>query len=356
MGIYEEIGVRPFINTIANHTRFGGAVMPPSVVHAMTEAAKQSVSIPELQDAAGRAIAAMTRNEACYVSCGAASGVQLAVAACIVGTDEDLARQLPSVGGGVNVVMQASQRGTEADSAIRNTGATIRLAGDVLGVTKQQLAAALDRKTAAVVTLDWEGTDVLDVAEVCEVVHDASVPVIVDAADCVPPSSNFWRFTLDDGADAVVLSGGKRLGGPQNTGLVLGRREIVDGCTSLGSPNDGFGRSMKVSKEAMVGIYAAVKHFIENENDVAEAAGARAESLVRDLSELKRLSVHRSGYDVHVRVDQLQQSDEQICSRLLDGVPAVLAFCRNGILRINTAILQPGEEDVVAGRLREILT
>ena len=157
MGIYKEIGVRPFINTIANHTRFGGAVMPPSVVHAMTEAAKQSVSIPELQDATGRAIAAMTRTEACYVSCGAASGVQLAVAACIVGTDEDLARQLPSVGGGVNVVMQASQRGTEADSAIRNTGATIRLAGDVLGVTKQQLAAALDRKTAAVVTLDWEG-------------------------------------------------------------------------------------------------------------------------------------------------------------------------------------------------------
>ncbi len=355
MGIYEEIGVRPFINTIANHTRYGGAIMPSPVVQAMVEAARQSVNIHELQRAAGRAIAAMTRNEACYISCGAASGVQLAVAACIAGTDESLARQLPTVRHATNVVMQGSQEGTEADTAIRNTGTTIRLAGDSSGVTADQLAGAIDRETVAVVTLDWEGDNMLNVAEVCEVARDRDVSVVVDAADCVPPAANFWRYTRDCGAAAVVISGGKRLRGPQNTGLVLGSPTIVDGCEFLGSPNDRFGRSMKVSKEAMVGIYAAVKYFIENENEMAEAASSRAAALIRDLSKLDDISVHRSDHQVFVRLRRTHLSDDQVRSQLLAGDPAILVFCRDNTLMIDVTVLQPDEVRIVARRLREIL-
>lgn len=356
MGIYEEIGVRPFINTIANHTRYGGAIMPSPVVEAMVEASRQSVDIRDLQRATGRAIAAMTRNEACYISCGAASGVQLAVAACIAGTDESLARQLPVVRDAANVVMQRSQKGTEADTAVRNTGATIRLAGDSSGVTVDQLAGAINRETVAVVTLDFDGGDNgLSVAEVCEVARDRRVAVVVDAADCVPPAENFWKYTRDCGADAVVISGGKRLRGPQSTGLVLGSREIIDGCEFLGNPNDRFGRSMKVSKEAMVGVYAAVKYFIDNENEMAAAASSRAAVLVRALSKLDGVSVRRSGHQVSVRLRRTHLSDAQVRSSLLAGDPALLVFSRDNTVTIDVALLQPDEVTIVARRLREIL-
>jgi L-seryl-tRNA(Ser) seleniumtransferase len=179
--------------------------------------------------------------------------------------------------------------------------------------------------------------------------------VIVDAADAVPPVSNFWRYTRDHGADAVVISGGKGLRGPQNTGLVLGSRAIVEGCTFLGSPNDRFGRSMKVSKEAMAGVYAAVKHLVAGEAELAEAASRRAETLARELSSLDGLSVQRSGDEVVIRLPQERLMDGDIHARLLEGDQAVLAFCRGNTVRINAAIIQPGQEGTIAQRLRLLL-
>ena len=355
VGVYEELGVKPFINTIANHTRFGGAIMPAVVVEAMAQAAKQSVNIYELQEAAGQAIARMTKNEACYISCGAASGLQLAVAACMTGTDEALARRLPSLGGDFNVVMQRSQRGTEADTAIRNTGASLRLAGDDSGTTIDQIAAAFDQGTAAVVALDWEGGRWPRIAEIASTAHERRVPLIVDAADGVPPVSNFWRYTRDWGADAVAISGGKGLRGPQNTGLVLGSRKIVQGCTFLGCPNDRFGRTMKVSKEAMVGIHAAVKHFLESERDAVQAASREADLLVRELSRLRGVAVQLSQGEVIVRLHRPDVSDDQVRTHLLDGQPAILGFCRAGTLRVNAALLQPGLAELISQRLREVL-
>ncbi|HSR69863.1 MAG TPA: aminotransferase class V-fold PLP-dependent enzyme [Acidobacteriota bacterium] len=355
MGIFQEIGVKPFINAVATHTRYGGAIMAPPVVEAMTEAARHSVNLYELQEAAGRAIASMTRNEACYISCGATSGVQLAVAACMVGSDEEAASRLPCRGRRFNVVMQASQQGTEADTAVRNTGAEIRLAGSPSGVTADQLSAAIDSDTAAVVTLDWEGDNVVEVAQVVEAARPRRVPVIVDGADCVPPSSHFWRYTRDCGADALVVSGGKRLRGPQNTGLVLGSRKIIGDCTFLGNPNDRFGRSMKVSKEAMAGIYAAVRHLLANEKEEAEAASARARTLHKGLSGLADVSVRRTGHEVQVRLHAPRLSDSQIRSRLLEGDSPVLAFCRNQTLRIDASLLQPGQETTLLRRLLQVL-
>lgn len=353
MGVYEELGLRPFINAVAPHTRYGGAIMPPPVVAAMAEAARWSVNLHELQEAAGAAIAARTRNEACYIAAGAASGIQLAVAACIAGSDQARARGLPRSAAGTHVLMLASQQGTEADTAIRNTGAEIRWVGGAGGATAAELGAAVDDRTAAVVVMDWEGGGTPAIADVVREAHARGVPVIVDAADGVPPSSGFWRHTRGAGADAVVISGGKGLGGPQNTGLVLGTRAIVEGCRLLGSPNDAFGRPMKVSKEAMVGIHVAVKHFLEHEQALAQAAHARAEALLRQLADLGDAT--RSGHEVIVRLRAPGPPDEEICARMLEGNPAVLVFCRGGTLRIDAAILQPGDEDVVARRLRAVL-
>lgn len=355
MGVYEELGVRPFINAVAPHTRFGGAIMPPAVVEAMAEASRSSVNLHELQEAAGAAIAALTRNEACYISAGAASGVQLAVAACIAGTDEARALGLPRSAAGSQVLMFRSQEGTEADTAIRNTGAEIRWVEDGGGTSAAEAAAAIDPRTAAVVAMAWEGGGAPPLADLVREAHARGVPVIVDAADAIPPSSSFWRHTRESGADAVVISGGKGLRGPQNTGLVLGTRRIVEGCRYLGSPNDRFGRSMKVSKEAMVGIHAAVKHFRAHEEALAEAARARAETLVRELAGLKAASASRSGDEVVVSLPPAGPDGEAVRARLLDGDPSILVSCRRGTLRIDAAMLQPGEEVLCAQRLRAVL-
>jgi D-glucosaminate-6-phosphate ammonia-lyase len=355
VGIYEELGVRPFINAVAPHTRFGGALMSERVVEAMVQVARQSVDLHALQAATGAAIARLTRNEACYISCGAASGVQLAVAACIAGTDEERVSQLPRVDERAHVVMLRSHAGTEADTAIRNTGASIRHVDDSGGATGADVAAALDGDTVAVVLLDWEADGIPGVAEVVRASHGRGVPVIVDAADAVPPFSNFWKHTRDAGADAVVVSGGKRLGGPQDSGLVLGRRALVDGCAFLGSPNDRFGRSMKVSKEAMAGVYAAVTELLEREDALGEAAAARAAHLVRELSSLDGVTVHRSGHEVIIRLEDARLREADIRARLLEGAPPILVSCRHRTLRIDARLLRPGEERVVARCVRQVL-
>jgi D-glucosaminate-6-phosphate ammonia-lyase len=355
VGIYEELGVRPFINAVAPHTRFGGAVMSEGVVEAMVQAARRSVDLNALQAATGAAIARLTRNEACYVSCGAASGVQLAVAACIAGTDEERVSQLPRVDERTHVVMLGSHTGTEADTAIRNTGASIRHVDDSGGATGADMAAALNGDTVAVVLLDWEADAAPGVAEVVRVAHGRGVPVIVDAADAVPPFSNFWKHTRDAGADAVVVSGGKRLGGPQDSGLVLGRRALVDACAFLGSPNDRFGRSMKVSKEAMAGVYAAVRELLEREGVLGEASSERAVHLVRELSSLDGVMVQRTGHEVIIRLEDPRLREADIRARLLEGDPAILVSCRHRSVRIDAWLLRPGEETVVARRVRQVL-
>jgi D-glucosaminate-6-phosphate ammonia-lyase len=355
VGIYDELGVRPFINAVAPHTRFGGAVMSDRVVEAMVEAARHSVDLHALQAAAGAAIARLTRNEACYISCGAAAGVQLAVAACIAGTDEERVSQLPTVGERTHVVMLRSHAGTEADMAIRNTGASIRHVDESGGATGADVAAALDVDTVAVVLLDWESDGIPGVAEVVEVAQERGVPVIVDAADAVPPFSNFWKHTQDAGADAVVVSGGKRLGGPQDSGLVLGRRAIVDACAFLGSPNDRFGRSMKVSKEAMAGVYAAVRELLEREDALAEASRERAMHVVRELSSLDGVTVQRVGHEAIIRLGDPRLREDDIRARLLEGDPAILVSCRHRSVRIDAWLLRPGEERVVARRVRQVL-
>jgi seryl-tRNA(Sec) selenium transferase len=263
-GVYEELGVRSFINCRAPHTRFGGAVMAEEVLRAMAEAGRRGVALSDLQERAGRAIASLTRNEAAYLSCGAASGITLAVAACMAGLDEAAAARLPDTAGMPGrVLVAASDGGTECDAAIRASGARIAAVGTAAGASAGEWRAALAGEgVAAAVVLLADERPGAPVREVVALARAAGVPVLIDAAAAVPPRANLWRWTTGpDGADAIVVSGGKGIGGPQSTGLVLGRQAIVDGCAFHGVPNVRIGRGMKVGKEEMAGIYVAVKRL-----------------------------------------------------------------------------------------------
>ena len=298
MQIHQALGIRRFINAAGTYTRLGGSRMPPVVVAAMAEAAHHFVDMDELQLRVGARLAALTRNEAAYVTSGAAAGLTLATAACMAGTDPGRARQLPEVCGLPNqVVMQRAHR-NPYDYAVRLLPIELVEIGypnQITPVEGWELEHALGEHTAAILYVagGWTSPGSLPLPMVAEIAHRRAVPVIVDAAAQLPPKENLWRFT-QLGADLAIFSGGKDLRGPQSTGLIVGRRDLVDACFLLGAPHHGIARGFKVGKEEMAGLLAAVQRYIEQDE---EARLQWTERFVASLVERlggQQLSVERS--------------------------------------------------------------
>ncbi|WP_433510334.1 hypothetical protein ACQP2T_41595 [Nonomuraea sp. CA-143628] len=266
-------GVRPVVNASATLTALGGSLMPPSVLKAMTEAAAHFVDLPELHDRVGERLAALTRNEAACVTSGAAAAITLTVASCV----GEPAQAFPA---DAEVVMFTGQR-NGYDYAARLTGARVVEVGPSI----EELRAALVRRPACVLWFAGAhyAADALPIEDVLRAARELAstgpapvgppvVPVIVDAAAQIPPVSSLWRFTTELGADAVIFSGGKGLRGPQSSGLVLGKRWIVDRCRAHASPNQQIGRGMKVGKEELLGLYAAVEWTLEQDEEALLAS------------------------------------------------------------------------------------
>jgi uncharacterized pyridoxal phosphate-dependent enzyme len=260
---HRALGIRPVINAAATLTRLGGSLPAPPVIEAMADAAGYFVDITELQARVGARIAMLTGNEAAYVSSGASAGITLSVAACVAGTDPALVDVFPDLRtlARNEVVLFHTQR-NGYDYAVRQTGARIVEVADA-----ESLRHALGSRTACVLWFAGEhyaaGCPPLD--QIIGIARNARVPVLVDAAAQIPPIASLWRFTRNEGADAVIFSGGKGLRGPQSSGLVLGRKHIIEGCRTHGAPNHAIGRGMKVGKEEMLGLLAAVEWSLDQE-------------------------------------------------------------------------------------------
>lgn len=365
MTIYDELGVRRVINASATLTRLGGSLMPPPVVAAMAEASGWFVDLPEFQRLVGAEIARLTGNDACYVSSGAAAGITLAVAACLTGDDPALIDAMPYLEGAsqTEVVVCRSQR-NGYDYAARLTGARLV----EIGPGVDELRAALSERTACVLWFAGAhfAAGALPLELVVPVAHERGVPVLVDAAAQIPLCSNLWRFTRERGADVAIFSGGKGLRGPQSSGLVLGRREIIEGCRRNGPPNQSIGRPMKVGKEELAGILAAVRWSLAQDEP---ALLARYEETVRlwveGLRGLPGVAVER-GYPseagqphgraiVHLGPTARRDRD-QLIGALWDRDPRIaVAPHGDDAIALNPQTLEPGEPDLVLAALEELL-
>jgi L-seryl-tRNA(Ser) seleniumtransferase len=365
---YDDLGVRPVINASATLTRLGGSRMPRPVLDAMASGSDAFVDLAELHRTAGVRIAAMTQNEACYISSGAAGGITVAVAACITRGDRAAIARLPHFDGPpAEVIVHRSQR-NGYDHAARQTGARLVEVGMALSTERWELEAAFTPQTACV--LYFAGYNfaagALPLAEVVEVAHARGVPVIVDAAAQIPPTANLWHFTQDLGADVAIFSGGKGLRGPQSSGLVLGRREIVEACHPNGSPNQSIGRPMKVGKEEMLGILAAVKWSLgQDEEAILAGYEATVQRWIAGLSEVSDVTVER-GYpseagQPHGRaIVRLKPSSKLSRDALVDALwdenPRI-AVSKNGdsAIALNPQTLEPGEDQLVLDALLRLL-
>ncbi|MGV9382326.1 aminotransferase class V-fold PLP-dependent enzyme [Nonomuraea sp. NPDC003707] len=370
-------GVRPVINASATLTALGGSLMPPSVLKAMAEGAAHFVDLPELHDHVGERLAALTRNEAACVTSGAAAAITLTVASCV----GEPAQAFPA---DAEVVMFAGQR-NGYDYAARLTGARIVEVGPSI----EELRAALVRRPACVLWFAGAhyAADALPIEDVIRAARELpsadptpagtpgltgspgpagppAVPVIVDAAAQIPPVSSLWRFTTELGADAVIFSGGKGLRGPQSSGLVLGKRWIVDRCRAHASPNQQIGRGMKVGKEELLGLYAAVEWTLEQDEEALLAGYEQiVDRWIAGLRELPGVVAER-GYpseagQPHGRavVRLLTTSGwtrDGLVQALWDGDPRIavgVSGVPDDAIALNPQTIEPGEDLVVLDAL-----
>ena len=369
MSIYKRLGIRTVINGNATLTRLGGSIMPPEVVEAMTEASKHFVDIIELQKRVGEEIARLTHNEAAYVSCGAAAALTLSTAACITGLDSAKREKLPHLDASMKSEVIVHRYGRVGyDFAVRQVGITMVEIGNENGTTPEELENAITDKTAAIFYFANPSREHLWVpyekASAIAKRHD--VPLIVDAAAQLPPPENLWRFT-HKGADLALFSGGKGLCGPQSSGLIVGKKSLIEAIAFNGPPHPFIGRGMKVGKEEMVGLLAAVTWYLNHDHgQLQQSYEDQVTYYAEAFKDIQGVTVHRSfpseagqpmpRTDIRFDEAQLGIARDEILRQLLSGEPAIdiAGTGADGVL-INGQTLMPGEVEIIAQRLKEIL-
>lgn len=368
MSIYDQLGIRPLINANATLTRLGGSIMPPEVVAAMAEASKHFVDLPDLQRAVGERIAQLTNNEACYVSSGAAAGLTLATAACITRGDPAAIAQLPDLTGLKNEVIIHKSHRNGYDHAVRQVGVKIVEIGSAVATHPWELEHAINDKTAAIFWFQGGMTGRADLPfeTVIEIANRHAVPVVVDGAAQLPPKENLWKWT-QMGAALAVFSGGKDLRGPQSSGLVLGRRDLIEAIRPNGSPNHSIGRPMKVGKEEMVGLLKAVELYMANDE---EARRSQDEETVAGwcaaLNKVAGVDAQRSfpneagqplpRASITIDAAKASKNRDQVVDALLNGTPSISVSTHgaDGIY-LNPWALTDEEEEIVLARMLEIM-
>ncbi len=366
--LYETIGVRPIIHMGGTTTRYGGTIIRPEAHQAMEAAKGALVDMNELNVKAGQAIARMLGAEAAVVTSGAAGALLLQAAAVIAGTDPAKIARLPDTDGMKNeIIMQRAHR-MGYDQCFRAAGGRIVDVGNGNNTEEWQMEDAIGENTAAVahIVSPANGGRGLKFEKALEVAHRNGLPLILDAASMLPPRDNLFKFA-NAGADLVCYSGGKGIRGPQGTGILVGRADLVEAARLNASPNAAIGRSAKVSKEEIMGLIAALEAFLKGDEEAEMALyQRRCEDLVDHLDEVPGITATIENDELVytipeaiVRFDSswTGRSADEIVQALADGDPPIYARALDPEQGLILNPFNPTDEEiqVVGRRLREEL-
>ncbi len=361
--IYHGLGVRPFINAAGTYTMLSACIMPSEVIAAMEEASRQHVSIPELQEAAGKRIASLVGSEAALVTSGCAAALTLATAACVCGTDEEKIRRVPDTSGMKNeVVFQKSHR-FGYDHAIRNVGVRI-----VEVETRDQLESAINEKTAMLFFLNSaDPRGQIKRQEFAQIAKKKGIPSLIDAAADIPPAENLSAY-IKMGYDLVAFSGGKGLKGPQCSGLLLGRKDLIQAGFLNGSPqSDSVGRMGKVGKEEIVGLMTAVELFVKRNHQAEWKEWERRVGVIeKAVSGIRGIEMEKFIPEIANQVPHLAikwdekalgLKKEDLVKALREGEPRIEVRPSPPDPRLEIAVwmLQSGEDRIVGNCCAELL-
>lgn len=367
MDIYRKLGLKTIINASDTYTIIGGSRMDPEVLDAMCEASKRFVDLNELLDAVCARIAELTGNDAAFVTTGAAAGVVLSAAACMTGAREDLISKIPDTCDFPrNEFVLFEGQCTDINPYwrfIRHAGGRIIQAGPSVDA----MDAAIGEKTAGIFyfagTLYEDGVPAPE--EVIRLAQSRGIPVIVDAAAQLPPAGNLWRYTRALGADLALFSGGKFIMGPQSSGILLGKRPLIEACRLHGFPNANIGRPFKLGKEEMAALLTAVERLVESDPDrQTEQYNKILDTIERGITGLPGVGTSRTdrgrlGQTIPLLMIHLPAGKDSLACHayLRASDPAVdIGYFHGGdpsVVFVNPINLREGEEDIVTECLRK---
>ncbi len=361
---FKELGIRTFINAAGTYTFMTGSLMRDEVVEAIQATSHEFCLLDEVQDKVGAKIAELTKAESAVVTAGCFSAMTLGLAGVLTGMDQEKAAKLPHLAGtGMkSEVMLQKGHAIGYSNALTNTGCTLVYVETISDVEK-----AINDKTALLWFLNIQ-------ADKGSITHEQwvalgkkyKIPTMIDIAADVPPVSNLWKFN-EMGFDLVCISGGKAIRGPQSAGILMGKKELV-AAARLSMPPRGstIGRGMKVNKEEIIGMYAALEHYMHYDHDKEwkewENRVANINNAVKNIpgvsTEIVVPPLGNVTPTLHVRWDKtkVQLTTKALQEGLRNGDPSV-EVVNNGDehISITTWVMKQGEDKLVAKRLKEEL-
>jgi len=392
--VYQRLRVRTIVNASGPATRLSGGIMRPEVAAAMAEASQWCVDLAELQGRASEILAEVSGAEAGYVTAGASAALMLASAACLAGLDPGKMNRLPDTTGMANEVVMARSQRNMYDRAVAQAGAKLvevgipdRFSG--AGVRDAQVweyEDALTDRTAAILWVAQPQSEP-SLVEIVALARRHALPVIVDAAGQLPPAQNLKRF-IAEGADLVAFSGGKAIGGPQASGILIGRRDLIQSAALqqldhdthfdqwsppaslfdknelVGLPASGIGRAAKCGKEEIVGLLTALELFLAEDSDQRHQQSLTiCQEIADGLRDVVGVTVtvvdgtngRGPAVQVAVHANELGLTAREVVKRLQDGEPSVHANhsrVRDGIVVFGPTCMKPGDAAVVVRRVR----
>ncbi len=365
--VYKRLGIKPVINLRGTHTTIGASKQWPELFEAQAEAARDYVVLEELQDAIGNRLAKLSGTDAAMVSTGAAGSIAIGTYACIAGDDARKIKRLPELTGMKDEVIIQKLHRISYDHAVRGAGVKI-VEIETLG----QLERAVNPSTAMMYFLpgntddrNW-GDDWISLRDALRVLKAAGVPVLADCANILPPWDNIPKLARS-GVDLMAISGGKHMRGPQCSGILAGRKDLIRAAWLNSNPHsDSNGRPMKVGREEMVALwlacekYAALDFSREDKNSERQAR-----ALMRELRGIPGVRTERPPFERMRRVHRVTAiwdegrmgvTAREVEQQLMEGEPRIaVGRPREGSVQFTVFMNEPGDTKIAAKRMREIL-
>jgi uncharacterized pyridoxal phosphate-dependent enzyme len=362
---YDELGVTTVINAEGTMTMLGGSLMRPEVELVMAKASRHFVSMPGLEAAAGKRIAQMLKLPDGYsalVTSGAAAAIQSGLAGILTGDNESLIQQLPELTGMKSeVIIQKSHR-NPFDHQLRGTGVKL-----VEVETREQLRAAVNDRTAMMHFTNFANdAGQIKVDEWVKLAKEYKIPCFNDAAADTPPVSHLWDYT-NMGYDLVSFSGGKAIRGPQCAGLLIGRQDLIRYALLNNCPyEDTLGRGQKVGKEEIVGMIKALELYLNEDHDaLSKEWQSRLDLISREITKVPGVSTSFfipsiANHVPHMQItwdSRISLTPQQVSQMLRNSKPSIVMGGGEGRpgMVMNSFMLQPGEDQIVAEQLSRIL-
>src|SRR6267378_4102167 len=358
--VYEELDVITVINGQGTMTVLGGSLMRPEVEAVMSLASLHFVSVPELEVAAGKRIAEMLKlpeGNSALVTSGASAAMQSGLAGILTGDNPKFIEQLPDLTGMKSeVIIQKSHR-NPFDHQLRSTGAKL-----VVVESREEIKRAINPQTAMMHFSNFaNAAGQIKVEEWVKLAHENQIPAFIDAAADTPPVSNLWAYAKM-GYDLIAFSGGKAIRGPQCAGLLVGKKDLVAYALLNNSPHeDTLGRSQKVGKEEIVGMVKALESYLKEDHEALDKEWRRRLDTIS--SAVKRVAGVTTAFSMpdianhvpHMEITwdprRISLTPQEASKQLRSGKPSIVLGRNENALSMNSFMLQPGEEKIIAEHL-----